>query len=229
MKNCRISITENGSGTSRKLEADFTEEEVALLEDYLANVERLLESRIVRDGTGGTLRFKFNQESGPSFDVSLPEEDHILALLHRLRRFILHDERSSYNRVTGIVGKRFNDPAIRSMIKAYRAIYDGRQFQSTILIEVQGTVLNSEKMLMDWLNAFEFHNDETKRREIELLHGMMPFAASRAIFLMLLVEKVKAIVNVGRFIGLLLGRIETMEARGLAPASGNVGAPDPAK
>lgn len=214
MRTFKISVTDKKSGETQEVHADFEDEEVMLLEDFLTNIHRLLESKLIQEGAFGNLRLKFNKDTGFTFEVNLPEEDHILALLHRLRRFILNDERSSYNRVTGIIGRRFEDVAIRSMLKAQRGVYDGKEFQTGIQIESNGVLINSDKMLFDWLNAFEFHNDETKRKEIELLHRMMPLDASRAVFLMLLAEKVKAILNIGNFVALLLGKIETLETRG---------------
>lgn len=118
---------------------------------------------------------------------------------------------SPRNLVTGIIARRFTDPSIRGMVRAQRALYDGRDFQSQIRIESNNTVINCEETLMKWLNAFEFHTDETKRAEIEKLHQLMPLEASRAIFIMLLIEKVKAIMNIANFIELLLGRADSIE------------------
>ncbi len=211
MRTFTISVTEKTTGASSQISAGFEDDEVALLEGFVANAQRLLEARILKDGLSGNLTINYDREKGMSVKVTLPEEDLILAFLHRLRRFILNDEPSSYNKVTGIIARRFDDPSIRGMVRAQRALYEGRDFQSQIRIESNNTVINCEDTLMKWLNAFEFHTDATKRAEIEKLHQLMPLEASRAIFVMLLIEKVKAIVGISNFIELLLGRVESIE------------------
>ena len=185
----------------------------SLYKDYLSNTKKLCETKIVRSGMSGNLNFKYDKDKGTSFEVNLPEEDSILSLLHRMRQFILNDEYSSYNKVTGIIARRFNHKSINSIIKKQRNLYDGKEFQGLIKIESNGRLINSEKVLFDWLNAFEYHTDQTKKQEIEELHKLMPLEASRAIFLMLITEKVKAIINIADFIALLVGEIEVIELK----------------
>ena len=213
MKTISIRLFDNNAGTTEDVAADFEDEDIALFEDYIANTERLLESTIVRDGMLGNLKFNYDQAEGFSYEVNLPSEDSIVALLHRLRLIILQDERSSYNTITGILRRRFDNTRIRSMIKSQRKIYDGRNLQNTVQVLSNGVIINSEKTLFDWLNAFEYHNDKAKIEEIKNLHQLMPLDTSRAIFLMLLTEKVKSIVEIAKFLGLLLGNIDTLEAR----------------
>lgn len=66
-------------------------------------------------------------------------------------------------------------------------------------------------MLFEWLNSFEYHDDQTKKEQIEKLSQLLPFKANRAIFLMLLAEKIKAIISIANFIGLLLGKVKIFE------------------
>ena len=181
------------------------------MEDYLSNTKRLIETNIIRDGMSGNVSIKYDKDKGLSFEANLPDEDSILSLLHLMRRFILNDEGSSYNKVTGIIGRRFDNPSIRSMIKTQRNLYEGKEFQAQIKIKSNGTLINSEEILFDWLNAFEYHSDQTKRKELEKLHELMPFDVSRVAFLTLLTEKVKAIVNIANFIALLMGEVEMFE------------------
>lgn len=211
MRTFKISVTEEGTGTTSEVSGNFEDDEVTALEGFAANTKRLLEARMIADGLTANLTINYDREKGMNVKVTLPDEDLILAFLHRLRRFILNDEPCSYNKVTGIIARRFDHPTIRGMVRAQRALYDGRDFQSQIRIESNQTVINCEDTLMKWLNAFEYHTDETKRAEIEKLHALMPLEASRAVFIMLLIEKVKAIINISNFIELLLGRVDSIK------------------
>jgi len=213
MKKFALHLTDQATGESEKVIGEFPDEEVVILEGFLENLQRLEESRLVKEGIPGGLKLHIDRDKGFVYEVELPDEDLILAFLHRLRRFILNEENSSYNRVTGIIAKRLSNDRIRSLIKNQRKVYDGRQFQSGILIQSNGVTVNSEKMLFDWLNSFEYHDDTTKREEIEKLHQLMPLEVSRAVFLMLLTEKVKAIYVIADFVALILGKIETLETK----------------
>lgn len=213
MKKIEIHLSDKKTGESENVIAEIPDEEIKYLEGYLENLNRLQESKLVMDGMPGGLIIHSDDEKGLRCEVSLPDEDAILAFLHRMRRFILNDENSSYNKVTGIIAKRFESNRIRSMIKKQRKIYDGRQFQSGIKIKSNGVTINSDKMLFDWLNAFEYHDDTTKRAEIEKLHQLMPLDVSRAVFLMLLAEKVKAIYAIADFVALILGKVETIRTK----------------
>ena len=213
MKTISIHLKDKSTAVEEYATAEFEDNEVALFEDYLLNTERLLQSAIIREGMPGNLKINYSKATGLTCEINLPDEDNILAFLHRMRRFILNDERSSYNRVTGIIGRRFQSDGVRAFLKTQRKIYDGKAFQGMIEIHSNGTMINCEKTLADWLNAFEYHNDETKRAEIEKLHQIMPLEASRAVFLMLLTEKVKAIVAVADFIALLVGKVASIETK----------------
>ena len=171
MKTIEIKLTYKETGSSQEISAEFEDSEIDLLTDYLSNTRRLNEAKVVQSGMPGNLQLHYDKKNGTklSLQATLPDEENILSFLHRMRRFILNDECSSYNRVTGIIARRFNDSSIRSMIKTQRKIYDGKDFQQLIQIESNGVLLNSEKMLFDWLNAFEYHSDQTKKEEIKLL------------------------------------------------------------
>jgi hypothetical protein len=65
------------------------------------------------------------------------------------------------------------------------------------------TVLHSEDILMKWLNAYEYHRDRSKRAELDALHQVLPLEGSRAMFIYMMVDKLVAINEIGRFIWML--------------------------
>ena len=67
-------------------------------------------------------------------------------------------------------------------------------------------VLNSEKVLYDWLNSFEYHRDQEKPQFIESRHQMIPMDASKVLFLGLLADKAEAINNLAALISVIVGR-----------------------
>jgi hypothetical protein len=97
------------------------------------------------------------------------------------------------------------------MIDEQREIYTGKRMQSMFRIQSDDVVLNSEKVLNDWLNSFEYHRDKEKRKFIESLHEMFPLEASKVLFLGLLSDKTQAIRNIAIFIRVVVGRQKSVE------------------
>jgi len=83
--------------------------------------------------------------------------------------------------------------------------------QSMFRIQSNDVVLNSERVLYDWLNSFEYHRDKEKKKFIESLHAMFPLNATKALFIGLLSDKTQAIYSVARLIRVVVGKQESME------------------
>lgn len=212
MKTITINLNEPKSGKSETASADFEDSEMFLFEEYLANADKLNELSIVKEGVLGKINVELIQGEEPLFKTQLPEEEKILSLLHRLRMFILNDEKASYNKITGLILRKFNNSLVKSIIKKHRKIYDGRCFQGAIQVKSNGKIINSEEVLFLWLNSFEYHSDQTKRKEIEKLHQLLPFEVSKALFLMLLTEKIKAIFGIAEIVALLLDKKKSINS-----------------
>jgi len=67
-------------------------------------------------------------------------------------------------------------------------------------------VIDCEATLQQWLNAYEYHKNGNKRREVERLHQLLPLEASRAIFVTMLYDKVDAIHHLHSRVRLMLGK-----------------------
>jgi hypothetical protein len=213
MQNRKIEIrlTDKKAGVETTTVAEFPPEEIEMLHAYYNYVEELSGCKWLKDGAPANLKMNYAEGRGMSFAVQLPPDDDVIIFLYRLRPLILNDEHASYNAVTGIIGRRFADAHIRAFLKQQRELYDGRSMQQQIQIQADGVIINSEKVLNTWLNSFEYHREQDKKKEIERLHALLPLEASRAIFLMLLSHKALAIFNVAHLVGLLLKKKETLE------------------
>ena len=69
-------------------------------------------------------------------------------------------------------------------------------------------VINSEKTMMDWLNAYEYHRDQDKKIKLKPIFEMFSHDGARAIFVMFIVDKIKAIQGISDLIKLALGKDE---------------------
>ncbi len=161
----KLNVIEKLTGNTQVVECELDASELDRLERFYDQTEELSRLSIVKNGIPCNLNINYDKEKGMAFNVTLPPEENILALLHKLRRFILNDEYASYNRVTGILGRKVNNPNIRATIKRQRKIYEGQEFRSQVRITSDGIVINSEEVLFTWLNSFEYHNDRLRRQK----------------------------------------------------------------
>lgn len=178
--------------------------DIAILEAYCKYVDELSTATLVKHGIPTSFEFKYKTGEGCQFSATLPDWDHVAVLLHRLRPLILHKEHASFDTVSGIVGRILSSPYAKRTLKEIRKTYSGKRFQSQILIASDGSLLNSEDALMNYLNAFEYHRDQDKALEFGRLHQLLPSEASKSLLLILLSEKIKACYSMADLIKLIL-------------------------
>jgi len=76
--------------------------------------------------------------------------------------------------------RKLENAYFRNLLTEYHQLYSGKK--SKVQIKSNETLLNSEDTLLDWLNSYEFHRNEDKRKFIESLHQMLPMDVSKVIF-----------------------------------------------
>jgi hypothetical protein len=213
MPQISFTVTQRASDKKVVIKADFTEEELGRLKAFCEYVRDLFLVKLVQAGIPCSLNLNYQEGIGTTLSTALPPEEEIMAMLHRLRPLILNDEHASFNAVCGIIGRRIEEPLVREALKYQRRVYDGRRMQEQLVVtstnEDLERIINSERVLFDWLNAFEYHRDENKRAEIEKLHELIPLDHSKAIFLMLITDKVRAISDLAGLAELIIGKRET--------------------
>jgi hypothetical protein len=211
----QISFTVNQQASRKQaiVKADFSDEELGRLKSFCEYVHDLFLVKLVQAGIPCSLNLDHREGLGTTISTALPHEEEIMAMLHRLRPLILNDEHASFNAVCGIIGRRIQEPLVREALKYQRRVYDGRRMQEQLIVTSTNDsverVINSERVLFDWLNAVEYHRDENKKAEIEKLHELIPLNHSKAIFLMLISDKVRAIAAIAGLAELIIGKRET--------------------
>jgi hypothetical protein len=197
--------------TDRKISGELTEDEEVMLQCFLDQYKQLSESKPVREGFPCSINVSGEHDKPIVTKAELPDEDTLSILLHRLRPFILQKEPYSYLRVSSIIGRRLRDPYIAQFLREQREIYDGRNSQKQMKIISNDMIINSEKILYDWLNSHEYHRDPDKREVISTLLKALPGELMRVLMVSLLVDKVKAISNLAWFVSVLLGKDEMIK------------------
>jgi hypothetical protein len=208
-----FTVRQSSSNHSVCVKAEFADDEIECFKAYCSYVDDLLQIELVRAGIPCELNLNYKEGEGVTLSAKLPHDEEIMALLHRLRPLILNDEHASFNRVCGILGRRMEEPLVRGALKRQRQIYDGRRMREQLIVtssvDTAEAIINSEETLFKWLNAFEYHRDQSKKAEIEQFHQLVPLDYSKAIFLMLISDKVRAISNVGGLVEIAVGKRST--------------------
>ena len=169
--------------------AIFEDEEWDALLRFVEYTKELQSIQLLREGGPAKLHINYVEGAGFSYSSELPSDDKIIVLLHRIRPFVLNDEKTNFFRVCKHLGRRIENEGFRKFIKHIRDGYSGKRMQETILIMSNETIINSEETLMKWLNAHEYHKDCDKQAEIESLHQILRLETSRAMFVSMLITK----------------------------------------
>jgi hypothetical protein len=201
-----LSLTIEGTGEIITLSGAFSDSDWERLEAFVQYAEELLNSKFIQEGDGGQLSMQWHRETGLSVTARLPPWDDVIVFLHKFRPLLLLGESTSFYNIHSLLGKTLDHHLFRGILTREHELYSGKNMQSKLKITSNDAVLNSEKVLFDWLNSHEYHRNKEKQEFIASLHQMMPLDASKVVFLQLLVDKAFAVFNLAAFIQVVLGR-----------------------
>lgn len=208
-----LTLTINDTGETVSQKGSFEADDWNTLNEYLEYADDLLKTKFVQDGMPAALNIKWNQDSGMVVSTKLPNWDEVSAFLHKLRPFILEKESTYFYKICNILTRELTHPYFRNIVDQQRDFFSGKRVQSIYKISSNDTVLNSEKVLYDWLNSYEYHRDKEKRKFIDSLHEMFPLDGSKVLFLSLLTDKTKAINNIAVLVRLVVGKQTSFECQ----------------
>lgn len=190
----KFEITIIIDNVSVPLAGEFEDSEWAVLLNFVDYTLELDKIQMISLGSKVKLTVSQSEDKPPVFTTELPSDDQLFALMHRIRPFILQREETYFNTVANIMNRRISHDQFREMIKRLKATFQAIKYQSMFQIKVNdGFLINSEEALQIWLNAFEYHRFQEKREIMEEVFKSFPENASRALFIMMLIEKVRAI------------------------------------
>lgn len=179
----------------------FDGEEWALLLRYSELVDRLRATHLL--STPGRIGFSlgFNEE-GPFFRTDgAPTNDQVSALLHLMRPFILQ-EATTFKRIKNLLAMNLVDDVFRRYIERQHEIFMGARSMGGVKIVSNDVLVNSERVLHQWLNAEEFHFDDDKHAILESLRDQefLPKEFTRAVFIDMMLDKARAVVELAHLI-----------------------------
>ena len=201
-----IRLTDKNSGASIEHISEFADDEWRQLHEFLSHVADLQATQFVANGAQVHLNFSWSEGQAPSWNVQAPPDEEVYSFLHRLRPLILQQEPACFAKVRALLSRKLKDAPLKPFMQWLLELYEGKDFQKLILMQSNNRVMNSEEMLVTWLNAYEYHRDRVKQDLLDSHNQIVPFEWARGVFLNLLLEKTKAISNLGVLVELVLGK-----------------------
>ena len=212
-----LTLQDPVSGEPVVVSGTWSDDEWWALESYAKSVADLRATGMMKgmleDGNRIQVRLNYTEGQGMELATKLPPNKDVAEFLHELRPFILTSEPASFDRVRGLLAKRLDHSSLRTLLHLALELYRGDNTRAMFQMRSNDVLLNSERTLMEWLNAFEYHRDRQKQEAIEALHRMVPLEFSRAVFITLLVDKADAIFKLSTLVDLVLGRRERLTAQ----------------
>lgn len=211
-KNTRIKTADEDGSNEEIVELVFEDQDWDTLEDFARYATELETNSLIREGIPSSLNVNWTANEGLKIDAKIPPDEQIDAMLMRLRPFLLENERTYFHHVRNIIGKATNNQRVRRHLEALDFFYSGRHLQSHFVAGVssneypEGKIVNSEPMLQLWLNGYRFHREKEKAKIFDAMHEIMPIESSVALFLLLITDKITAIVGLQQLVSLLAGK-----------------------
>ena len=193
-------------GTDTSITGVMTDEEVVTLNRFLDNFEQLAESRPFREGVPCEVTISVSNGQA-QVDTLLPSQDDLDILFQRLRLFVLHQERISFNNVRAILKRHLRATALREFLSDQQKLFSNDPEHLSGRVIFNDVIISDEARLQDWIYGYQFHGDETRRASFEA-HGIDPkHPAVRRTFVDLLLNKLEAIRHIAAVTAaVLMGR-----------------------
>ena len=193
------------------LNLEFPDEDWKRLNNYSKYTDKLNATRFVNEEMGSTLKIAYDLSDGIKFSWQYPSDDDFAAFIHRLRPFVLNREDTYFPKISNLYRKKLNHSVLDPLFKTLKEYFDGTNSQKFFRLKSNEIIINSDNTLHKWLNSYEFHHEENKKEILRSMHKIFPEEASRAIFVMLLIDKSKAIQVLNGIIRPVIGKIETVQ------------------
>jgi len=194
------------TGEKIAIPCSFDDSEWNYLEMFLQYANELSQVKFVRSGMQCSLKLKGERGKTVRACVQLPPWDDVTVFLHKLRPLSLQSEPTNFLRVRNILSKNLENPHIRHFLLNKRDLFNGKLMQAEITFISNNIIINSEKVLSDWLNSHEYHRDKEKKEFVDSLHKVFPLNISKVFFICLLTDKTQAIFDMAELVRAILGK-----------------------
>ncbi|MCC7169270.1 MAG: hypothetical protein IT459_02380 [Planctomycetes bacterium] len=193
---------------------EIPEAEWEFLKSFHHEVQRLEETRFVQNRRGGQISLKWSIGQPLKSNADPVDVEEVAALLLRLRPFVLKDEPYYFHKVKKLLKRRLEHKALRNQLDLLDSGFELRTMQQQVRIMGRDRHVISVPFVMDWLNAYEYHRNSSKREAVEADLGILRDSQNGLpVMLFALVEMIKAIQGLDGLVEALI-KVEARELPG---------------
>jgi len=136
------------------LSGEFPPEDWERLKDFVGYAKDLFGTKFVQDGMNSSLKMSWTRQERLLVSVELPPWDDVMVFLHKYRPLGLVSESTHFLSVCNILTKEIENPYFRNLIGVEREKFQGKTLEKKWQFKIDDVLVNSEKTLYDWLNAY---------------------------------------------------------------------------
>ncbi len=174
---------------------ELTAQSRSYLEGFLAEAMVLQDAMLRMGDAKWSYRMTLSVDQPPQVSGEEPNADQRAILLYRLRPFVLEKERYFFQKARTALAQSSTSTFLQDRLKDVKTLFTSKNLSEQVLVNFSGLNLNSEAALQKWLNAFEYHRDESKAIELIKAHEFVSIESSRPLFMMMLQHKARATLH----------------------------------
>lgn len=180
---CVIEIV-GGKYAPETVSFSFSDQQVTQLHGYLVEAQRLETSILANGGFAVSMNVSGRLGQPIRLSGTEPTDDQRAIFLHRLRPFQLLKEPYHFGKIKNIVAHgTASSPFLQAYLQRTKEMFFGSAMQEQVRISLGDLVLNSEAALNAWLNAVEYHRDESKMVTLLRARETIPEGLARPVFM----------------------------------------------
>lgn len=214
MTEVRLGLKNERGGLIETVSAMFEASEIDVLRRYVKFVDRVRETTLLQRGMPTISNMSWKPEEGMKWTCPSYENNELHELLHVLRPLILSKEATSFERIAGMLGKKFVSDNFRGYLKLQRTIFEDGELKLYMQISLNDQPLLADSTLKLWLNGEQYHTDEEKAMTWKEIEEALTVENTRAFVITQLQAKVKALFNL-QYIATLV--LEKADAQSIIP------------
>jgi hypothetical protein len=206
----RIDFTVTTESGSEPLCIELPSADEEILRKFLTEYERLSASSPLQKDIPCGLNFNFTPEKGLVLTPNIPSTDDLAILLHRLRPFLLQQEPYSFQKTAAALGRHLSHAAFRSLLAYMYRLWRCEGGNAQMPIMLNSREINTEEVLLQWLNATEYHRDPEKGAAIERLRNQVPGELFDFVIVNLTLEKLRAVIACAKLASVMVGHLRDL-------------------
>lgn len=231
----RITLRKESGEQEEKCSGEINDEDWDLIESFRREAAKLRTAEWVVAGLDDN--YTVQGDSSGNMVVTMPNrppDSAVRELLHLLRPFALNNEATFFPKVTGKLWRYFTHPYLQRLLAEHRDGFDHGYGRAYFQLSVSTTppeggvdedqendfVINDKRAFDMWVNAFEYHRDEKKRKRLIEKLGAEPNDLTLANFRSMIADKARAVLHVASFLDDLVAAPSAAGARRAARQRG---------